>query len=198
MQNYFDILHDDLIMIVQIYLDRDEILVKFNSKYDQLYNKYINIYNKYIKDIQDGNINPYDKNSLYHSLIIKNYQFKIHNIGALYFRTNNDEYLASNSKYNMLLNTNNNGTDQLIINYLSGISNNFKNIVYLEINITRFITTIIYIQDSELYSFSNSISYLNGDYKCKSIKYEWKDLWNTLSLDSKNAILFDNNFPLIS
>ena len=206
---YFDFINDDLLFIIQTYLEINYNLNMFGDNLIKIYNKYIKI----IDDIQNGNVDPYDINNKFIFDYIGKKMFTFTNDKSNYYNyTRGFSFITSTSKYDfrsvhvyniLFMNRKN-------VELLTKIYRDYKNIqiiyYYNKASIsTDYAISNIHVlkatdqKDNIKYIFSeiSNLLDLNDSENDKYITNNWKELWDKLSIDTKNAILYQNYFPLI-
>jgi hypothetical protein len=171
----------ELLHILQIYLNSDNSLCTIC----QLGTK---VYNDFIKDVQNGNIFVFDTIGIYDKVIV--YVFTSRDLS---FSTTSNHTKHIENNLNLI-------TREAGPVNIKDLINDNKSLVYYRYAANRSNINELYIGISQnnLYRLTSTRSHWGNITSNPGIIYDkWKDLWDTLELQDKNAVLFQNGYPMI-
>ena len=194
---YFDWLPDELLYIICEYLKTDTSLTKVSDRYKC-------IYERYIKLVHDGFINLFD---ILHTNNIK--------ILTYYIEICNEDYPEEIVGNNFLSSTSNyfkvhSPESELLQVHVPMISNKHiielsPQIIYIRECSKNYIDHYNIVDRCYVYIINNKYKLVlttkclssNSDIKDDGLESEkWKDIWDKLDIQDRNAILYQNGFPL--
>lgn len=185
MELYLELIPDELIYIIISFNPSDTSFMNISERIKKLYDGYIS-------GVHDGIIFPFDIISLKF-----NAYFLCKNVRIDRFTSYCSLYSTSDYYKNQGYNHNE------MTEYTSNIKN-LKNLIYYESIATFNSYNVFYIGISTKDNIKNL--YIMNKFKSLTLKnekieeslyesYNWGEIWNRLSLEIQNAILYQNDFP---